>query len=136
MIFLEICKCTFSVALKDSNVCCKEISYIESFSDEDKSLLRWRSNLWEKMEDTFTVCENHKKKYLYLFNSDGNCTDPFNKHLKKVKNSSVRKLDLQTALNFKKFSKININLPPGANLCGNCRVKVSEVIKVDKFEFL
>ena len=89
------------------------------------------------MLDTFTICDSHKKKYLdYFGNSEVNCFDPFKKHAKKVNNSTIRALDFQTALDYKKFSKDKINLTPGIKLCLSCRKQVSENIEVINFKFL
>ena len=114
---------------KDDVSCCENFLNLDTFSENEKVILQWRSNLWEKMNNILTICQKHKKKIFVQYELGKVCENPFKLHTQK-RHKGLNTSDFQMAVDYRKFSKGNINLPPGTKLCVECKVKVKKDIEV------
>lgn len=68
------------------------------------------------MDNVGTICKKHKKKFLDNFeNAQRTCKNPFELHAQK-RDKALTTLDLQKALNYKKFCTNPKNIAPGTKL--------------------
>ena len=114
--------------MQDERKCSSSFSLFGQLTDNEKYLFRWRSELNDKIQDTSKICKNHKLLFLDLYESRDYCSNPYNLHTKRVKNS-LRTVSLSVALNFKEISTDTF-LPPGSKLCTKCRLQVLQEMQV------
>lgn len=107
--------------------CSGNLQSLDTLCEKDKTLIQWRTNIWEDEENSLNICYNHKIILLNFYEKKCiSCIDPFQRHTE-LKSKSLRIVTDNVAASFKKYYSSK-HLPPGSKICEGCRLEVMKQI--------
>lgn len=107
--------------------CSENLQSLASLSENERTLIQWRANIWEDEENSFRICSNHKVRLLNFYEKKCNsCIDPFQTHTE-LKTKSLKIVTYNVAASFRKYYTSK-HLPPGSKICEGCRLEVTKQI--------